>query len=191
MTEPIDEPTPDTPEPDVELGDDEAPRDMAAVRRLRAENNDYGTSFAKSRKTAAPLRPRDSPRNGARRPNASPARCWSIPRTCGGVDAAAQQAFVDDEFGEIVADRVVESAEALAASKPHLARPPRDRHPQTDPSKVCAPAPRLTRACGRRRPGPPHCAAPKDSGSTRCTRPGDVFRPGAASTPLAGLTRAA
>ena len=132
MTEPIDEPTPDTPEPDVELGDDEAPRDMAAVRRLRAENKRLRHELREEQENrgAAAARLAAERRQEAERIAGEvlvdPADIWRV-------DAAAQQAFVDDEFGEIVADRVVESAKALAASKPHLARPPSGPPPTDRP----------------------------------------------------------
>ncbi len=47
-------------------------------------------------------------------------------------DEATQQAFVDEQFHEIIPDRVREAAAAIIAQRPHLAKPPAVTAPPTD-----------------------------------------------------------
>ena len=49
------------------------------------------------------------------------------------VNSDTSQAFIDAEFHKVSGDNVVEAAKALAASKPHLAKPPAGPPPSDRP----------------------------------------------------------
>ena len=126
MTEPAPEqPTPELTDTDapVESADDvELPQDIEAAKKLRSE--------------AANLRRRNRELEADNERLITQTAAWQrreIERTAGEilvdasdvwrVDPEVTQSFYDAEFGEISSDHVIAAAKALAAEKPHLARP--------------------------------------------------------------------
>lgn len=70
------------------------------------------------------------------------------------------QAYVDEQFEGIIADKVIESAKQLLRDRPYLGRPPTGPPPTQRPSKACGVAPR-PRKNRKRRPGTRRYAAAK------------------------------
>lgn len=110
-------------------GDDEEPRDMAAVRRMRAENQRLRHRLREAeanRQSVEDSRAGDLARLAALEKaeieRAASAVLVDAEDLWRYVDEATQQTF-NDEFGAIVADNVVEAAKKLAADRPHLAKP--------------------------------------------------------------------
>lgn len=134
MTEPTPEPTESALADDEQVllddvaDDDEAVVDMRAVRRLRneakrlrhllREEQENRASEQKHRESdlarLAAFEKRDVEREAAQ-VLIDAEDIWRH------TDAETQQSF-NDEFGEIVGDRVVEAAKRLASERPHLAR---------------------------------------------------------------------
>jgi hypothetical protein len=140
VTEVNEQPTPEPePDPDVidELADDDAPADMRAVRRMRAENKKLRHRLRESeanRATAEEGRASDLARLAAlekREIEREASALLADPQDIWRTDEATQQEFVDQQFGEVIPDAVRDAARLLIESKPHLARratpPPSDR----------------------------------------------------------------
>ena len=128
MTEPMPE-VAEEPAPELiahgqetEPDDDELdPRARAAMQKLRRENQSLRTRMHEYEETLGAAAARETARDRAEVERIASEHL---------VEAAdiwrAQpdiQAFYDDEFHQITRDRVVETAKALVAEKPHLARP--------------------------------------------------------------------
>jgi hypothetical protein len=135
VTEPV-EPTPAPPETadaDDDTIDDAVldPRTKEALRKLRNENRSLRTRLRSTETDyeAAATQLAAAQHAEVKRIAAEvlvdPSDLWRA-----GVDMTT---FVDDEFKSIVADRVVETAKALAAEKPHLAKPPTAPPPSNRP----------------------------------------------------------
>jgi hypothetical protein len=126
MTTPVDEPE---LEPD---DNDEQPLDMRGVRKLRNENKRLRHLLRETEENRAS----DLARIAGFEKREVEREASSLlvdPEDIWRTDEATQQAFVDQQFGEVVGDRVREAAEAIITSKPHLARPPTARPPTDRP----------------------------------------------------------
>lgn len=102
--------------------DDEPVTNMKAFRQARAEAqqlrqrlHEVETTEAGNAAKLAAYEKREIERAAAE-VLVDPSDIWRLP-------AEAQQEWIDSEFGEVTASSVIESARALAADKPHLARP--------------------------------------------------------------------
>ena len=126
MTEPT-EPTPaeehrddNTTFPDADDSLD-LPQNLDQARKLRSENKNLRERLhiAETEREAAITRLAAADRREVERHAATvlidPSDIWQ---------QADTSAFFDDEFKDIVGDKVVEAAKAVIAAKPHLAKPP-------------------------------------------------------------------
>jgi hypothetical protein len=135
MTEPTPEPRSEAwaataDEPDTELSDeaieaaadDEAPTDMRGVRKLRNEAARLRHLLREEQANRASDLARLAAYEKAEVERAAgtvlvdPEDLWRH------TDEATQAEF-NDEFGSVIGDRVKEAAQAIAASRPHLAKP--------------------------------------------------------------------
>ena len=135
MTTPVDE---QTPEPE---DDDNEVLDMRGVRKLRNENKRLRHLLRETEENRAS----DLARLAAaekREVERQAAQVLVDPEDIWRTDEATQQGWVDEKFHEVIGDKVREAAEAIVASKPHLARPPQVAKPPSDrPIEVCARVP--------------------------------------------------
>lgn len=110
--------------------DDDSPLDLAAARKLRSENKSLRDRLRTTETDleAAVTRLAAAQHAEVERLAAEhlvdPSDIWRAQP-----DLAA---FTDEEFRSITADRVVETAKALIAEKPHLAKPVTPTAPPTD-----------------------------------------------------------
>ena len=113
------EPTPVTEE--VEVGDDDEPIDMAAVRKIRREAANLRARMHELEEQLGAAAARETARDRAEVERIAgehlvdPGDIWRAQPDL--------TAYYDGEFHEITRDRVIETAMALAREKPHLARP--------------------------------------------------------------------
>jgi len=123
-------------EPDESLtevnDDDDEVLDMRAVRKLRNENKRLRHLLRETEENRASDLARIAgfeKREVEREASAVLVDPEDIWRT----DEATQQQFVDSQFHEVIGDRVREAAEAIIASKPHLAKPNTSAPPSDRP----------------------------------------------------------
>ena len=126
MTEPIETPTPtggdaavDTSAPEPEA--DDGPMTLAEAKKLRRENQSLRTRLHESEEQIGAAAAREAARDRAE------VERIAAEHLIDATDIWRAQpdlaAYYDSEFHEITKDRVVETAKALAAEKPHLAKP--------------------------------------------------------------------
>jgi hypothetical protein len=134
MSEPI-EPTPvleDAVLEDATDDDDDEILDMKAVRKLRSENRNLQSRLHEVQSGYE----RIVTQHGAllRRGVEQEAEKYLYDANdIWRADPDTQKEFYDEQFGDIIGDRVAEAARAIAASKPHLARPPQGPPPTDRP----------------------------------------------------------
>ena len=120
-----------TPTPTPEPGDDH-PMSLGEARKLRRES----AALRARAKAAEDDNERLITQNAAlsrREVEHAAASVLYDPSDVWRVDPDVQQSFYDEQFGEVVGDKVREAAAALAASKPHLAKPPTAPPPSDRP----------------------------------------------------------
>jgi hypothetical protein len=126
---------PTAPEPADDSVPDDAPADMASLRKVRHEAATLRAQLREARSTIESLEGATARADALE--HAEVERVAAEHLIDGSdiwrVDADTRQSFFDDEFHSLTRDRIVQAAKRLASEKPHLGRPPSGPPPSDRP----------------------------------------------------------